>query len=148
MNMSRHAFVGLLLAAALTASSCGVLGTEPLRGVEITTDDPAYAVGESIEVRIRNHSNRDAWFHHCNHRISLIVESRRGAGWEDVRGVDGPPCQAIHESGTMVLRPGESYSGTFTMDTAGTFRLRLLSGPESTAVGYNIVYSSTFDVGG
>lgn len=135
-------------AIILGAASCGVLGTEPLRGVEVRVGNTAYAVGQSITVQVSNQGRRDTYFFHCDHRISLLVEGRRGTGWEDIQSVDGPPCPAIYESGVTMLRPGESYTGSFSMDRTGTFRVRLLSGPDATAVGFNIVYSAAFEVRG
>jgi hypothetical protein len=140
------AAVAAIAAIVLAIASCGVLGTEPVRGVEVSVGNAAYAVGEPITVRVSNHGRRDMYFFHCDHRLSLLVEGRRGTGWEDVRSVDGPPCPAIYESGATVLRPGESYTGSFSMDRTGTFRVRLLSGPDATAVGFNIIYSAAFEV--
>lgn len=139
------ATLGALLTAAALAG-CGLLGTDPIRGVEIGTDDVAYDVGEAISVQIRNFSERDAYFHHCDHRVVLVIEGRAGSGWNEVLRL-GDPCQAIYESGAILLRPGQSHTGTVTLEAEGTFRIRVLTGPTDGSIGYNVVYSPAFTVG-
>jgi hypothetical protein len=139
------ATLGALLTGAALAG-CGLLSTDPIRGVEVRTDDAAYEVGAAISVQIRNFSERDAYFHHCDHRVVLVIEGRAGSGWNEVLRL-GEPCQAIYESGVTRLRPGESHTLTVTLEAEGTFRVRVLTGPTDGSIGYNVVYSPAFTVG-
>lgn len=131
---------------ATTAAGCGLLPGEPVRSIEIRTDAVSYTGQDSVAVTINNGTREDAWFFHCNHHVSFTVEQQRGSGWEDLVGVDGPACPAIHEAGVMRLRPGESYDRRFAIDRAGTFRLRFLSSHNELNVGYDVLYSNTFTV--
>jgi hypothetical protein len=135
----------VLASALCTVPAACELSGDPVAVVEVRTDAAVYAPGAPITARVTNHTRRDAFFNHCDNRLGFVVEGRSGGGWQEVRSVD-TICLGIHESGVTALRPGETYTGVFTLDETGTFRLRFLTGPRATSVGYSILYSNEFEI--
>ena len=102
----------------------------------ILTEKSQYASGEPINLTITNNFDENVYLPHCGHRISIVVERRHAFSWEDAQKVNGPPCPAIYESGTIVLRPGEVHYQTVTPHVTGEVRLGTTFGMGRTRIGH------------
>jgi hypothetical protein len=141
----KHRLLPFLLPLALAA--CSDLPTAPvLRGLEAATDRAAYAPGETISLTVTNASSDDAFFYHCDFRISFVLERSTDEGWVVVAHHAGPICPAIYATGVKVLTPGSAYVTNVPVENTGTFRVRLDTGVRSQAIGSVRVTSNTFTV--
>ena len=128
------------------AVACSDSPASPLGDLQVSTDRTAYGIGEHISVSVENITEANAFFYHCNHRFSLVLQQRSEGEWAESVHVNGPACPAIYASGVAVLLPATAHLDTFSIDRAGTYRVRFETGTNSNAVGSQLLYSNVFEV--
>jgi hypothetical protein len=135
----------VLVFVSLLLLSCASSPMEPLESLAITTDRTNYALGEQINVEIRNDTAVDAFFDHCRHRFSHVIQQRIEGQWLD-RGGWGPVCPAIYISGVEMLIPGSAKLMTVASGQRGTYRIVFETGSQSRAIGAVTVASNVFQI--
>jgi hypothetical protein len=136
-----------LILVLLLAGCLDSLPSDPSDpGVEVMTDREQYAVEESIRVTIRNASGRSVFLSHCDFRLSMLIERRRGGEWVEEVGINGPICPAAFPSGSVSLAPEERTSEGLTVERAGDYRLKIEVSADGSALGVVSVRSNTFRV--
>lgn len=135
----------LVVLASLLLASCSSSPVEPLEELVVATDHSTYVLGEPIVVEIRNTTQADAFFTHCDHRFFHLIQQRIEGTWAD-RGGWGPACPAIYLSGVEVLIPGTAKQMTTAVDERGTYRIVFETASQSTAIGAVHVESNVFEV--
>lgn len=135
----------VVVSASLLLASCGSSPMEPLADLVVATDRSAYVLGEPVVVEIRNTTEMDAFFAHCDHRFFHRIQQRIEGTWTD-RGSWGPTCPAIYLSGVEVLIPGTAKRMTTAIHERGTYRLVFETASQSTAIGAVNVESNVFEV--
>ena len=132
----------LLLAGCMNNSPTSLFDAR----VEVTTDKDEYAIGDSVLVTIRNNSDRSIFLHHCDWRLSMLIERRIGSEWVEEMGIRGPICPAILPSGRVAVASGGSESESVVVEQAGDYRLRMKAEAEDPAAGVLSLASNTFRV--
>lgn len=114
--------------------------------LQVRTARSEYYVGAPIEVRIENGTDEGVHVAHCNHRVSLMVQRRVGAEWENYRQTNGPLCLTIYPMGELHIEAGADLTETLQIDEAGEFRLQLGARRSHEDFGSTVVYSAAFRV--
>jgi hypothetical protein len=135
----------LLVTVSLLLLSCASSPTDPLESLSITTDRTSYALGDQINLEIRNNTESDAFFEHCGHRLFHVIQRQVDGNWLD-RGGWGPGCPTIYISGVEVLIPGTARLMTIASDQRGTFRIVFETASRSKAIGAVTVASNVFQI--
>jgi hypothetical protein len=135
----------LLVIVSLLLLSCASSPTDPLESLSITTDRTSYALGAQINLEIRNDTESDAFFQHCDHRLFHVIQQRVEGNWID-RGGWGPFCPTIYISGVEVLIPGSVRLMTIASEQPGTYRIVFETASRSRAIGAVTVASNVFQI--
>ena len=135
-----------LVWVALLTAACDASLSDPLRDVEVRTAASKYRTQELISVEIANPTTYDAFFYHCNHRISYVVEQNRNGSWIEFASMTGPACLGIYEAGVAVVTPGDMRIESLQMPTLGRYRLKFPTGTRSASIGSHLALSNEFVV--
>jgi len=122
-----------LIALLPVVGACGVLG--PGASLAVEMDSATYTMDSTgwahATFAVHNTSDGDIYFNGCTTPITANVERRSGSVWGSYLVKDAA-CPANIQPATLVLHPGQRYRDTFSWDSPGVYRLRVLYGLNST----------------
>jgi hypothetical protein len=109
---------------SLLALSCDETGTEQTGTLAAATDKTDYLVDETIRLEFRNGAGVDVLLASCCTDIAFYVDSWNNTAWHQVEA-RGLPCPMLCPSIEIVVASARTLPDSLSMQTEGTFRLRI-----------------------
>jgi hypothetical protein len=126
---------------------CSDLWFPPPPAVTARTDSALYGSGQKIALTVTNHGTASIYLPNCCSFLSCYIERLEKNNWQ-VYQARGIPCLMMCPSLLLILQTGQSRTDSLTIESPGTYRVRVLYGRSLDNMMAEEVLSTQFGVRG
>lgn len=122
--------LALPLALLLLVGACDFVSSSSDERLLITSNQPAYAQGDTVRVTVKNQSQQALYFGQCCGEVALSAQGHTGDGWKESLLLT-TICTTNCDGTPLKLGPGEQQHLSFPLRTMpGRYRLHIRYGEE------------------